>query len=298
MSNNEDTSKKVDEPNEEHEDIEKLLDKREELDALFKNKFTKKITVMFTDLKGSTSITEKKGDMSGRILIKRHNAIVFPCIEKHNGNLVKTMGDGTMSYFENAQNAVRSAIAIQKAVDEENTTKEEETPILVRIGINTGKGIVEKNDIYGDVVNVASRLESISNPSEIYISESTYEAFDDETELYCRYVKTANLKGKEKGARVYKAFWDPADIEADKKAVPEERQVKLEAKGSKVVMIVKLVLTLLIPLIIVLLLMKIGVIFNKSASVVEETRGISHTVTIEDEEPTPDEGGEGDAGDK
>ena len=272
----------------ESEDIEKLLDKREELDALFKNKFTKMITVMFTDLKGSTSITEKEGDMSGRILIKRHNSIVFPIIKKNSGILVKTMGDGTMSYFENAQGAVCAAVGIQQAVDEENITKEEETPMLVRIGINTGKGIVEKDDIYGDVVNVASRFESISNPSEIYISESTYDALDNATEIYCRYVKTAKLKGKEKGFRVYKAFWDPAEIEADKKEVPEERQEKLEVKGSRLTMIVKLFLTLLIPLIVVLVLMKIGVIFNTSSSVDEETRAVSHSVTIPGDDTAPD----------
>lgn len=97
------------------DDIEKLLAERQRLEAAFEEKFKRAISVMFTDLKGSTAITEKVGDLAARDLMKRHNDIFFPIVEKNGGVVVKTMGDGTMSYFNTAQEAARTAVAFQKA---------------------------------------------------------------------------------------------------------------------------------------------------------------------------------------
>jgi class 3 adenylate cyclase len=198
-------------------DLEKLLEERERLDDLIKKKFTRDITIMFTDIKGSTSIAEKEGDVVSRMMIKKCNDILLPVIEKNSGILVKTMGDGTLSYFDNASDAVRAAVKIQSSIDYYNLTKKSSTAILVRIGLNTGTGIVEKNDIFGDVVNVASRFESLAGPGEIYISENTYNALDDKNEFYCKLLKTTTLKEKRGYFKVYKVFWNEEEIETDKK---------------------------------------------------------------------------------
>lgn len=68
-------------------DIESILEKRAGLDSILQNNFTKFITVMFTDMKGSTALTETESDMAVRLLIKKHNDIPFPIIEKHGGAL-------------------------------------------------------------------------------------------------------------------------------------------------------------------------------------------------------------------
>lgn len=200
-------------------DLEKLLEERERLESLIKRKFTRIVTVMFTDLKGSTSMAENEGDVATRYLIKKHNDILLPLIGANNGILVKTMGDGTLSYFEQAQDAVRAAVRIQQDIERFNQTQESRIPLQVRIGLNTGTGIIEKNDIYGDVVNVASRFETLAAPGEIYFSESTYNALESREEFYCRYLKTAQLKGKKALEKVFKAFWDEDEIARDRAAV-------------------------------------------------------------------------------
>ena len=91
-------------------DLEKLLEEKERLEALIQKKFTRNITIMFTDMKGSTSLRRSEGDLASRFLIKKNYDIIFPSIKENNGVLVKTMGDGTLSYFDKAQDAVRSAV--------------------------------------------------------------------------------------------------------------------------------------------------------------------------------------------
>ncbi|MBI5179659.1 MAG: FHA domain-containing protein [Nitrospinae bacterium] len=197
-------------------DLGRLLEERERLEQILQKKFQKVITVVFTDLKGSTSLADEQGNLAARLLIKQHNDIVFPVIERNSGVLVKTMGDGTLSWFAKAHDAVRAGMQIQAEVAEYNRTKSPKIPIQIRIGMHTGEGLVEKNDIFGDVVNVASRFESQANPGEVYLSEETYNAIEDKGEFHVRYLKNAALKGKKEEFRIFKAFWDPAEIESDK----------------------------------------------------------------------------------
>jgi class 3 adenylate cyclase len=209
---------KADDPKRDEKSInlENLLEERERLEQLIKNKFTRKITVMFTDFKGSTSIAESKGDMFSRMLIKKHNDIVFPLIDLNRGTLVKTMGDGTLSYFENASDALGAAVSIQKEISKFNASGQSQVPIQLRIGMHTGTGIVEKNDIFGDVVNVASRFESIAAAEQIFVSESTIEALDNKDSFLYRHVQTTKLKGKTESFHIYKVYWNELEMEKDR----------------------------------------------------------------------------------
>lgn len=197
-------------------DIGAYLRQREALEAAIEEKFTHTLTVMFTDLKGSTAIAEKYGDLATREVIQRHNDILFPCVKEHNGTLVKSIGDGTLSHFVNAIDALRAAVRIQKGIDELNRTGKFPMPVLMRIGMHTGKCILEKDDIFGDVVNTASRFESSANAGEIYISEDTYNALSDKGEIYCRFERQVTLKGKTEPYNAYKAFWNNEEIELDR----------------------------------------------------------------------------------
>lgn len=254
-------------------DIEQYLEKRAQIESLLQSKFTKTLTVMFTDLKGSTSMAETEGDLSTRMLIKHHNDIVFPIINHHNGVLVKTIGDGTLSYFESAQNGIKAAAQIQKEIDEFNLTKQLKTLILIRIGLHTGKCILEKNDIFGDVVNTASRLESAATPGEIYFSEETYNALTDKSEIYCRFIKAIALKGKKEPMNVYKAFWNPREVELD---LTEKAPVQVQEKAG--LSLVMKILLVLLPLLILLFVFFRGTGTDPNRT--EETRTKQHTITI------------------
>lgn len=222
-------------------ELEKLLEQKEYLDELIRRRFTRVITVMFTDMKGSTSMTEAAGDMVSRMVIKKQKDILSAIIKKNMGVLVKTMGDGTMSYFDSAVDAVRSAVEIHTAIEEHNNSKKSDVPIRLRIGLNTGTGIVEKNDVFGDVVNVASRFETLAEAGEIYISENTYDALGEgREEFYCRFLKMSTLKEKKGSFKVFKVFWNQKEIEEHKSlpdaVVPETHAVGLAQDDENLVM--------------------------------------------------------------
>jgi len=254
---------------------EELLKERQRLEALYKEKFTREVTVMFTDLKDSTALTESKGDLATRELIQQHNSFLFPLIEEHQGTLVKTMGDGTMSYFESAQQAQRTAVKFQQALHCYNQEHHNKTPILVRIGIHTGTGIVEENDIYGDVVNVAARFEALAGASEIYMSDHSYQALDNKGEFYSRIVKQASLKGKSEKFHVYKVFWNEEEAELDKEsgqAQASPASISIDKKGGFRVLIFVAVL-----LAIVFGLLKLTA-FIEDKDTKEEKRSREHKI--------------------
>lgn len=215
------------------DELEMFLEERQKLDAAFNDKFTKVLTVVFTDLKGSTTIAETEGDLVSRMLIKHQNDILLPAIKDCNGIFVKSIGDGTLSYFEHAQDAVRASVRIQKGMDALNMSKKFKTPVLMRIGMHTGKCIVEKSDIAGDVVNTASRFESAATPGDIYMSEDTYNALSDKSEIYCRFVKQVTLKGKKDAYNAYKAFWNPQEIEVDKQGMGANAAAEMNAQPTR-----------------------------------------------------------------
>ena len=201
---------------EEPGDIDSLLELRERLERMVEEKFKRRLTVVFTDLKGSTSLAETYGDIESRSVLKRYHDMAAAAIKGNGGVLVKTIGDGTLSHFPSALGALRASVAIQKNMDEFNLSGKFKIPVLVRVGMHTGDCIVEKNDIFGDVVNAASRFESSAHPGEILLSEETFHALDDKSEICCRFRDEIVLKGKKDPARAYKAFWDPREIEQDK----------------------------------------------------------------------------------
>jgi adenylate cyclase len=255
MSNDpEDKKEKTGAPDPDIHDVDQLLEQRKNLDALFKDKFTKVITVMFTDLKGSTALADKQGDIVSRLLVKQYLDFIIPAIQKNNGILIKTIGDGTLSYFDSAQDALRAAAQLQKAIDDYIFAQKPKTPILARAGLHTGRCIIEKNDIFGDVVNTASRFESNADPGGIALSEETYNALSDKSEIYCKYVKTATLKGKAEPFKIYKAFWNPSEMEAERSKPGSAAAQLSEAQPS--VPLKKIIIFLSIALLLLILMLQ------------------------------------------
>ncbi len=101
--------------------------------------------------------------------------IMAPKTSQHSGRVVKLMGDGTLMEFGSVVNALAYAIDVQRAVAERNASQPDERRVAYRIGINIGDVLVEGDDIYGDGVNVAARLEALAEPGGIAISQSVYE---------------------------------------------------------------------------------------------------------------------------
>src|SRR5438477_4095211 len=106
--------------------------------------------------------------------LERHKAhrreFVDPKIKEHRGRIVKTTGDGTLVEFPSVVDAVRCAVEIQRAMVDRNAKTSEDKRIAFRTGINLGDVIIDGDDIYGDGVNIAARLEALAEPGGICIS--------------------------------------------------------------------------------------------------------------------------------
>lgn len=205
--------------------IEKLLRDREKLDEELKSRFSQDVTVMFTDIKGSTNFFETYGDIEGRLMVQKHNEMLFPVIEKHAGKVIKTIGDAIMASFKNPVEAVRAATLMQNRLLAYNKKKKDKKDqIHIRIGINKGEGLVEEKDIYGDVVNVAARVESLCAPDEILISGAVYEDVRKTDDIICRYAQQTKVRGKEDAIEVYRVIWtDEASISGLTRGMPAEK---------------------------------------------------------------------------
>ena len=145
--------------------------------------------------------------------VKRHRReLIEPTIAEHHGRLVKSTGDGFLAMFDSPVEAVRCAIVIQQSMVGRNAALPREQWILYRIGVNLGDVIVEPDDIYGDGVNIAARLEAIANPGDLYISGGVYEQIKHK--LVCGYQSLGDRRVKNitDPISVYRVLPDPAAV--------------------------------------------------------------------------------------
>ena len=124
-------------------------------------------------------------DESGTLAqIKTHRKeLIDPKVAEYNGNIVKTTGDGLLIEFPSVLDAVQCAVDVQRAIAQRNTHVPEDKRVRFRMGINQGDVIVEENDIYGDGINIASRLEGVAEPGGICISSKVHEDVRDKVGL-------------------------------------------------------------------------------------------------------------------
>ncbi len=161
-------------------------------------------TILFTDVEGSTALTDRLGDAKARELLREHERTVREALKAHGGSEVKTMGDGFMTSFSSASKALECAIAIQRAFAEHNESAEE--PILVRVGLNAGEPIAEDEDLFGTAVNLAARIAAQAEGGEILASEAVRQIVAGKKFLFADRGETA-MRGFEDPVRLYEVSW-------------------------------------------------------------------------------------------
>ena len=170
-------------------------------------------TVLFTDVEGSTALTDRLGDAKARELLREHERMVREALKSHGGSEVKTLGDGFMASFSSATRALECAIAIQSAFAERNESAEE--PIKVRIGLNAGEPIAEddpggRGDLFGTAVNMAARIASKADAGEILVADVVRQLVAGKEFLFNDRGET-ELRGFEDPVRVYEVRWREGD---------------------------------------------------------------------------------------
>jgi len=176
----------------------------------------KKIAVLFTDVVGSTGYFKKHGDLLGREMLQRHQDIASEPVVEFNGYPVKTLGDSVLAYFIDKKEALKCAITIQQRFKKYNEEKNREQ-IHVRIGIHYGEGIVEKQDIFGNVVNLAAKIVVLANGDEIYISNELKDKISELSQIGLERVKKTKKEKELNGIDIFKVIWkESRELEPDR----------------------------------------------------------------------------------
>jgi class 3 adenylate cyclase len=126
------------------------------------------VTILFTDMEGSTAQTQRLGDAKAQEVLRAHNAIIRDALKAHGGSETKHTGDGIMASFGSATKALECAVAIQRGFAERNV--DSETPVNVRIGLNAGEPVAEDGDLFGATVQLAARVCNRAEPGQVLVS--------------------------------------------------------------------------------------------------------------------------------
>lgn len=193
--------------------VTKILELSREDPSLLQQleKFRRAVTVMFTDIKGSTEYFENFGDVAGLAMVHECNDLLRTVIEHHGGRVVKTIGDAVMAAFDNCNESIRAAIAMQCRLREKNATRKKQDEMQVRVGLHYGIGIVKSDDVFGDVVNVASRVESIAQAGQIIISDSLRQQISP-SQFDVVFLGRFRLKGKSEDRDLFQVRWSEAEL--------------------------------------------------------------------------------------
>jgi class 3 adenylate cyclase len=164
------------------------------------------VTILFSDIEGFTSLTERIGDLRANELLQDHYALVRATIAEHGGFEVKVHGDGFMVAFSSASRALRCARAIQQAQQRWNEAHASE-PMRVRMGLHTGEAIRDADDFIGTTVNLASRIASSARGNEILVSALVRELCASTGEFEFDGGTEVELRGLSQPHRVFSVPW-------------------------------------------------------------------------------------------
>ena len=188
--------------------LQELLQAREQADQELE-KLRTPMTILFSDIKGSTAYAEKKGDVEYMAMINRHHAILFPVIEREGGRIVKTIGDAILACFQEPVAAVKAAAGMQRGLVEDRKGRDETNQIHIRIGMHKGLGLIKDGDVFGDVVNAASRIQNQAEVEQILITDVLLDAAKS-AGFECVKMGRAELKGKDEPIDLYAVAWSEA----------------------------------------------------------------------------------------
>jgi class 3 adenylate cyclase len=162
-------------------------------------------TILFTDIEGSTRLTQKLGDAGAMELLHQHNDIVRAALHEHDGSEVKHTGDGIMASFSSVTRALESSVRIQQEFHLHNTARPEEA-VRVRVGLSAGEPVSESGDFFGAVVQLARRICDAAEPASIWTSNAVRELCIGKTFVFSDRGEMS-LKGFDDPIRVHEVTW-------------------------------------------------------------------------------------------
>ena len=164
------------------------------------------VTILFTDMEGSTTLTQRLGDAKAQEVLRAHNSIVRDALKACGGSEIKHTGDGIMASFPSASGALECAIAVQRAVAA-RVEEHPEMPLRVRIGLNAGEPVAEEQDLFGTAVQLAARICARAEPGQILVPTVVRELAAGKGFLLADLGEIA-LRGFEDPVRLYEVRWE------------------------------------------------------------------------------------------
>ncbi len=189
--------------------VDRLLSARAAIDEKLREHKTV-LTVLFTDVVGSTEYFDRYGDTAGVAMLHRHAQLGSNTVEEFRGRVIKTIGDSVMAEFAEPALGVRAAVEIQRRLTRLNQTLPERERLELRIGLNHGPCYLHGKDIFGDAVNLAARITKKTGPAQILISHSVRDAVAIDPNLRCNWLGEITVKGKEEKENIYEVIWTDA----------------------------------------------------------------------------------------
>ncbi|WP_163992712.1 adenylate/guanylate cyclase domain-containing protein [Pyxidicoccus caerfyrddinensis] len=174
---------------------------------------TANLAIVFTDIKGFTERTSRQTLEENQRLLQVHNALLAPLFKAFGGRIIKSIGDAFLVTFESPTQAVLSGIAIQDRLWHHNRNVAEPEQLHVRVAINVGEVRLESNDVFGEPVNIAARVEGLAEAGEVYFTEAVYLAMN-KAEVPSKEVGAFELKGIPGKIRVFHVPRAPYRVEA------------------------------------------------------------------------------------
>ena len=176
----------------------------------------KDIALLFTDLKGSTALYDRIGDLNAFSLVQQHFEQLQSVTARHHGAIIKTIGDAIMAAFLDPADAVEAALDMRSEIAAFNE-RQPDKALILKIGVHKGAAIAvtlnDRLDYFGQTVNIAARVQSLADADEIFVSQDVYDSHDVKAKLAAFPVEaqTAQLRGVQQNLQVFRVAaqtWD------------------------------------------------------------------------------------------
>lgn len=164
--------------------------------------------IMFTDIKDFSKKMQVNEALMLRML-EIHNGMMNQTVQKYRGNVIKTIGDAFLISFESVVDAASCAVEAQQNFLDYNKDKPSDEKLMVRIGLHLGDIVVKEGDVFGDGVNIASRVQAMAAPGGVNITESVYQQVKNKLDIHVVRLGAPQLKGMKEAIRVYQVIMIP-----------------------------------------------------------------------------------------
>ncbi|WP_287129875.1 adenylate/guanylate cyclase domain-containing protein [Candidatus Cyanaurora vandensis] len=184
------------------------------------------LAVLFADISGSTALYEELGNTSAQRLVSQWLACMCEVVQKHDGTVIKTIGDEVLSVFSTVDQAAWAACALQACLGPQLTVVPQ-----VRVGFHYGPVIRSPEDVFGDAVNVAARMVSLAKAGQVLTTQQTVSHLTPAFRSGTRHIEQALVKGKREAIAVYEVIWQGEGLTTfgseRSSALPTQGQLKL-----------------------------------------------------------------------